>query len=105
MSDKRELRAHFSRLREREKSAEKDDAVTECFLRSPYFAYKSFFVYCSIRSEAATDKLIAALLAAGKRVCVPRIEGGRMLAVPFAPQILRSGDRSASAVMKPRSSA
>ena len=84
MTDKRALRAHFLHLRERTKSAEKDEAITENLIRSPYFAAERFFVYCSVRSEVATDKLIAALLAAGKQVCVPRIEGGVMLAVPYA---------------------
>ena len=84
MTDKRALRAHFLYLREKAKSAEKDEAITENLMRSPYFAAERFFVYCSVRSEVATDKLIAALLAAGKQVCVPRIEGGVMLAVPYA---------------------
>ena len=85
MTNKRTLRAQFLRLRAQETSAEKDAAVTENLLRSPYFAAESLFVYCSVGSEVATDRLIAALLAAGKRVCVPRIEGGRMLCVPYGP--------------------
>lgn len=85
MCDKRTLRARFAQLRAAAKSAEKDAAITENLLRSSYFGAQSFFVYCSVGSEAATDRLIAALLAAGRTVCVPRIENGVMLAVPYAP--------------------
>ena len=85
MCDKRTLRAQFARIRAGARSAEKDAAITENVLRSPLFCAESFFVYCSVRSEVPTDGLIAALLAAGKRVCVPRIAHGAMLSVPYAP--------------------
>lgn len=85
MTDKQMLRARYARLRAQAKTAQKDAAIAEYVMRSPYFQAESFFVYCSVGSEVATDRLIAALLAAGKRVCVPRIEGGAMLAVPYAP--------------------
>ena len=85
MTDKRTLRAQFMRLREENASAEKDAAILQNVLGSAYFAAESFFVYCSVRSEVSTDKLISSLLQAGKRVCVPRIEKKVMLSVPYAP--------------------
>ena len=85
MQDKDALRRYFSALRSGFAENAPHEALKDAFLSSPYFAAESFFVYISVRSEAATDRLIAALLAAGKRVCVPRIEGSRMLSVPFAP--------------------
>ena len=44
---------------------------------------ESFFVYLSFGSEVSTKGLIRALLARGKKVCVPRIEGGVMRSVPY----------------------
>ena len=85
MQDKDALRRYFSALRSGFAENAPHGALKDAFLASPYFSAESFFVYISVRSEAATDRLIAALIAAGKRVCVPRIEGGRMLSVPFAP--------------------
>lgn len=85
LTDKRILRAQFARLREENRSPEKDAAILQHVLRSSYAAAESFFVYCSVKSEAPTDKLISVLLRAGKRVCVPRIEGKIMLSVPYAP--------------------
>ena len=46
-------------------------------------AGKSFFVYRSFASEADTSHLIAALLAAGKKVYLPRVEGEEMVAVSY----------------------
>lgn len=51
--------------------------------RSSYWAAERFFVYCAVGTEADTHLIIEALLAEGKRVCVPRIENGRMLAAPY----------------------
>ncbi len=73
----------FMRIRAAVKSPERDEALLQSVLVSRFMRAESFFVYCSMKSEAATDKLIAALLAAGKRVCVPRLQGGVMLAVPY----------------------
>ncbi len=42
-----------------------------------------FFVYNSFGTEADTRGVIARLLAAGKRVYLPRMEGGDMLCVPY----------------------
>lgn len=43
----------------------------------------SFFVYYSYGSEADTHEIIAHLLAAGKRVYLPRVCGDDMVAVPY----------------------
>ena len=44
---------------------------------------RPFIIDCDTGTDDAIA-IIAALLAAGKQVCVPRIEEGRMLAVPYA---------------------
>ncbi len=43
----------------------------------------SFFVYYSYGSETDTHLLISRLLEAGKRVYLPRVEDGEMVAVPY----------------------
>ena len=83
MNDKRRLREMYAARREAAHCAERDGAIARAVLER-YCAAERFFVYISVRSEVETDRLIAALLAAGKQVCVPRIEEGRMLAVPYA---------------------
>lgn len=84
MTDKGTLRAHYLRLRAAAKSEQRDAAILQNILHSPFAEAESFFIYCSVGSEVATGALICALLAAGRRVCVPRIEGD-MLAVPYGP--------------------
>ena len=64
------------------KSAERDAAIAENGLAA--FGEKdSFFCYLSFGTEAGTEGLACALLKRGKTVCVPRIEGGEMRAVPY----------------------
>ncbi len=65
------------------KSPEKDKLIEENVL-SAFGEEESFFVYLSFGSEVSTKGLIRALLARGKQVCVPRIEGGVMRSVPYA---------------------
>ncbi len=48
-----------------------------------YSGYGSFFIYNSFSDEADTKKIIKELLNAGKRVYLPRIENGKMFAVPY----------------------
>lgn len=83
MNDKRRLRETYAARREAAHCISHDEAIARTVLER-YRAAQRFFVYISVRSEVATDRLIAALLEAGKEVCVPRIEAGRMLAVPYA---------------------
>ncbi len=59
-----------------------DCAICEKFLNS-YAEYESFFVYNSFSSEADTKRIISALLNAGKRVYLPRIEESDICAVPY----------------------
>lgn len=61
---------------------EADRAAFEEFF-SEFSGYESFFIYNSVFPEARTDKIIYALLAAGKKVYLPRVEGKNMVAVPF----------------------
>lgn len=87
MSDKSELRARYLRLRAACKTEELDKLVTQQAIRSPFFAAERIFIYCSVKSEAATGELIARLLAEGRQVCVPQIRGGVMRSVPYAPLV------------------
>lgn len=64
-------------------SEERDRAVLKQAKSSPFWKRESFFVYVSFSDEAGTEELISALLAAGKRVCLPLIEDGVMLAAPY----------------------
>ena len=83
MDEKKTLRARMKEVRAGLKSPEKDKLIEENVL-SAFGEEESFFVYLSFGSEVATKGLIRALLARGKKVCVPRIEGGVMRSVPYA---------------------
>ena len=83
MCDKPSLRKYYASARAAARSAEADRRIFERFRRSPFWEAESFFVYCSVGTEADTRALIAALLAAKKRVCLPRISGGEMLSSPY----------------------
>ena len=67
------------------KSAERDAAIARNFLGC--FSAGSYFVYLSRGTEADTESVIRALLREGKRVCVPRLEGERMFAAPYAAEM------------------
>lgn len=83
MDEKKTLRTRMKEVRAGLKSPEKDKLIEENVL-SAFGEEESFFVYLSFGSEVATKGLIRALLARGKKVCVPRIEGGVMRSVPYA---------------------
>ena len=83
MDEKKTLRARMKEVRAGLKSPEKDKRIEENVL-SAFGEEESFFVYLSFGSEVSTKGLIRALLARGKKVCVPRIEGGVMRSVPYA---------------------
>ncbi len=78
------------------KDAEKDAAITKNVLAA-FGKEESFFVYLSFGSEAATEELVRTLLARGKKVCVPRLFGGEMLSVPYAPPF----ERGAFGILQP----
>ena len=82
MDEKKTLRTRMKAVRAGLKSPEKDKLIEENVL-SAFGEEESFFVYLSFGSEVATKGLIRALLARGKQVCVPRIEGGVMRSVPY----------------------
>lgn len=62
-----------------------DIAVKENFLAA-FGAYESFFIYDSFSTEADTSAIISALLKAGKRVCLPRVSGETLCAVPYSAE-------------------
>ena len=82
---------------------EKADGIIAERLLSAFADMRSFFVYCSYGSEADTRYIIKALLAAGKDVYLPRVEGRDMAAVPY------DGNgalvRSAMGIMEPEGGA
>ncbi len=85
MSDKEQLRYKYKIKRKYFQHAARevaDGAVLDAAL-SAYSCYDSFFIYHSYGSEADTHTLIDELLKADKRVYLPRIEGGEMLAVRY----------------------
>ena len=59
-----------------------DIAICEKFLSS-FSRYESFFIYNVFSSEADTKRITGALLDAGKRVYLPRVEGLHMRSVPY----------------------
>lgn len=87
--EKRRLRAAYAEKRASLKTPEKDEAIARNFL-SCFAKERNFFVYCAFRTEAATESIIRALLAQDKRVCVPRIVGREMRAVPLAGELVKN---------------
>ena len=59
-----------------------DLAILDNFINA-FNDYESFFIYNSFSTEASTKLIISALLKAGKKVYLPRVEGGDMVAVPY----------------------
>ena len=59
-----------------------DECICENFLNA-YSDLDSFFIYNSYSTEADTRGIIRALLNKGKRVCLPRVEGDKIVAVPY----------------------
>lgn len=64
---------------------EADRAILETFLEA-FSKYDSFLIYNSFSTEARTDLIIKELLAIGKRVYLPRVEGENIVAVPYGKQ-------------------
>lgn len=93
--EKRTLRKYYAELRASLKTPMRDGAIAQNTLNA--LCGGSFFIYCAFRTEADTEYLIRTLLTQGKRVCVPRIEDGRMIAVPFSDKL----ERNAYGILQP----
>ncbi len=94
MSEREDKLALRALLRERRKtlcSAEAAERICAQFFASPFSAAERFFVYLSVGSEADTHEIIRGLLARGKTVCMPRIEGREMLSVRYGGEALPAG--------------
>lgn len=59
-----------------------DGCIYDIFLAA-FKDFDSFFIYNSFGTEADTKRIIAGLLAGGKRVYLPKTEGDDMYAVPY----------------------
>lgn len=84
---KDELRKKYKALRAAlcgERRAAANARVAENFLKR-FGRYRSFLVYNSFGSEAATGALVSGLLSLGKQVFLPRVEGSSLVAVPCGP--------------------
>ena len=83
---KSELRKQFKELRRSLKNLECDEQIAG----NAYAAFgekESFFVYLSFGTEVGTGTLIERLQKAGKTVCVPRVTGVEMSAVPYSDKL------------------
>ncbi len=86
---KEELRKRYKALRNSfsgvgRKNA--DMAIAEKFM-AMFGLFDSYFMYNSIGGEADTGLLIAALLAEGNKVFLPRTENGNIVPVPYGPMV------------------
>lgn len=79
--EKDNLRARMRELRRSLHSEEKDEKIATIALKS--FPHQSVFLYLSAGSEVSTKIILKGLLARGTRVCVPRVAGDKMFAVPY----------------------
>ena len=66
--------------RERAQSALEENL----FSLGGFFDARDYFVYLSFGSEVATNNIISALVNRGKRVYVPKLSNGKMLAVKIS---------------------
>ena len=85
MCDKKQIRYELKIKRENfrgEQREQADKLIAEKFL-AEFENSESFFIYNSFSSEADTSRIIGALLKAGKRVYLPRVEGETIVAVPY----------------------
>lgn len=85
MCDKKRIREQLKKIRESFRGVQRDTAdklIAEKFLFE-FKDFESFFIYNSFSSEADTSRIITALLKAGKRVYLPRVEGDKLVAVPY----------------------
>lgn len=91
--DKDSLRREVRALRDGAADrAVRDERILKNFFSLPQVKEAElFFIYHSFGSEADTHAIIARLLAEGKRVCLPRVEGRTMVFVPFVGQALEKG--------------
>lgn len=71
-------RKYFQNVRREEA----DRVIAETFFAA-FSNYESFFIYNSFSTEADTSLIISGLLAAGKKVYLPRVEGENIVAVPY----------------------
>ena len=71
-------RRYFTDIRRQEA----DRIICEEFMAA-FSGYDSFFVYNSFGTEADTRLIIDGLLALGKKVYLPRVEGKDIVAVPY----------------------
>jgi 5-formyltetrahydrofolate cyclo-ligase len=89
LNELQRLKAAFRRRLLAARAAVADPAGASARIRETVLALPAVrdagtvFCFISWKSEVDTHALIDALRAAGKRVVVPRILGGRMIAVPF----------------------
>lgn len=81
--DKRELRKKYSKLREEIKNRdEKDKKIRERLKNLEiYKDAKSVFIFISYKSEVDTKEIINMILKDGKKLLVPLVRGGEMIAV------------------------
>ncbi len=81
--EKQTLRKVYAQRRALLQSAEKDAQICRKFL-SLFSEERNFFVYCAFRTEVATEEIIRALQNKGACVCVPKLSGKEMFAVPLS---------------------
>lgn len=89
MSDKEEVRKKLKikrRYFQNYRRETADLAVSENFLNA-FEKYESFFIYNSFGYETDTKLIIGRLLQAGKRVYLPRVDGGKIVAVPYGKTV------------------
>lgn len=90
MNNKDELRKKMKKIRA--ERAEETDAggFLKSVKDSGILKRSVFFVYNSFGGEADTHKLIRYLISVGKAVCLPRVEGKNMIAVPYSENMKTS---------------
>ncbi len=82
---KNQLRAHYKAVRAGiplSERLEKSKKIADLFLQR-FGNFESYFIFNGFGTEVDTKPIIQALLQAKKRVYLPRVEGEKMVAVPY----------------------
>lgn len=88
-NEKKQLRKRYAERRAAGYSSAACEAIAERLFASELMRYRAFFVYLSFGSEADTRGIVNGLLHRDKRVLVPKIVEGEMIAVPYSAPFRR----------------
>lgn len=104
MTDKKQLRKHFTEIRKAEKSRDKDIRIAERLLsHERVMSADTILIYASFGSEIDTWELADKLIQAGKKIAFPRCgkDGAMTFHLVESIEKLRSGSTGKYGIYEP----